>query len=548
MSLAVSESKRRKEMRAAGQSQSAQAQPKVVDQAITDMAPQQMPAMPEQQGIGSLPAAAQMNFADGGITGYADGGEVERYQVGGPLNPSEAPYDRMNRINRGIAAEAEAESRAKAADREAQAAAIGVLPYGEQMSRMGSAFGNIPGEVLRTLVSAPGYGLSNLFGASAQKQAASPAAGAPADQAQYNPSEATRRSMYEQAQTPSAEPGKAPLVGAAPRAPSAQAPAAPAQEGLEALQKRMLSGVDAERKGLLSQRQEIAEGLKSLKEKNLGEFEAETARRGDVYKGREERQSAREKELGGMEDKNMGLALLQAGAAMMSTPGGIGAAIGKGVAVGSERYASGMDKINTAKDKFAEAKEKLDDLRINREDMSSSERRKLKGEISSAEQDGKKFLYEGAVSDLGVKRGDVENLFKTIAAENLHKLDAASREKIAAMQESGAQARSKAQIEASLNTPERQAFQGYLSKTVTKEKPLGDPAAAYEAMVAAKREPVTEEKLRESWFDPIKRSQIAKDYPGVKTFEDYMSAVNSTGTKSPATGKVPAPPSGFKLN
>ena len=76
MALAMSESGRRKELRAAGQaSQGAQQQPKVVDQEIAQMAPQQLP---EEQGIGQLPAG-NMNFANGGIIAFADGGDVERY-------------------------------------------------------------------------------------------------------------------------------------------------------------------------------------------------------------------------------------------------------------------------------------------------------------------------------------------------------------------------------------------------------------------------------------------------------------------------------------
>lgn len=74
MALAVSESNRRKQIRAAGQVQ-AQEQPKVADQALMDMAPQQSP---DEAGIASL-AAGDMNFADGGIVAYAGGGEVERY-------------------------------------------------------------------------------------------------------------------------------------------------------------------------------------------------------------------------------------------------------------------------------------------------------------------------------------------------------------------------------------------------------------------------------------------------------------------------------------
>jgi hypothetical protein len=76
MALAMSESNRRKEMRSAGQgAQGMQEQPKVVDQMVAEMAPQQLP---EDQGIGQL-NAGNMNFAGGGIIAFADGGDVERY-------------------------------------------------------------------------------------------------------------------------------------------------------------------------------------------------------------------------------------------------------------------------------------------------------------------------------------------------------------------------------------------------------------------------------------------------------------------------------------
>jgi len=87
MSLAVAEANRRKSLRA----QPMQQQPTVVDQNIATMAPapmpvpQQMPQqamppqqmaqqqpLPEQQGIGALPARNIENMADGGIAGYAD--------------------------------------------------------------------------------------------------------------------------------------------------------------------------------------------------------------------------------------------------------------------------------------------------------------------------------------------------------------------------------------------------------------------------------------------------------------------------------------------
>jgi hypothetical protein len=63
MALAMSESKRRKDLRASAQAGPAQEQPKVVDQMVAEMAPQQSP---DESGIAALPAG-DMNFADGGI-------------------------------------------------------------------------------------------------------------------------------------------------------------------------------------------------------------------------------------------------------------------------------------------------------------------------------------------------------------------------------------------------------------------------------------------------------------------------------------------------
>lgn len=93
MSLAVSESNRRKELRAAAQApQGMQEQPKVADAALAQMAP------PQEQGIAALPAPNMQMMADGGIAGYegfdegataygqepvmrmAGGGHVPRYQ------------------------------------------------------------------------------------------------------------------------------------------------------------------------------------------------------------------------------------------------------------------------------------------------------------------------------------------------------------------------------------------------------------------------------------------------------------------------------------
>jgi len=112
LSLAVSESNQRKQMRTAAQGQGGgQQMPKVADAAIAGMAQQQLP---ENQGIAQIPTPNMQRMADGGIAGYEDdqegmatggmggmfnfaqksepvvrmsgGGEVPRYQFGGALS------------------------------------------------------------------------------------------------------------------------------------------------------------------------------------------------------------------------------------------------------------------------------------------------------------------------------------------------------------------------------------------------------------------------------------------------------------------------------
>ena len=75
--LIISEDGRRKQMRQAAQAQMAgMPQPKVADTALA-----QMGQLPEEQGIGSLPAPNMQRMADGGIAGYGD--EAEGMATGG---------------------------------------------------------------------------------------------------------------------------------------------------------------------------------------------------------------------------------------------------------------------------------------------------------------------------------------------------------------------------------------------------------------------------------------------------------------------------------
>jgi hypothetical protein len=242
---------------------------------------------------------------------------------------------------------------------------------------------------------------------------------------------------------PTVDPTRRVVPGAGPAAPMAGPKATPdtGPTDIDALQQKYFGQIDQEVGGLRNARAGLVAGIKDLTEKNLAATRADIEKRGDVYKGREERLAKQEKGLEGMGDKYMGLALLQAGAAMMTTPGGLGVALGKGVQVGSERYVAGLDKIEAAKSKFAEARDRLDDLRINRDDMNNKDIRAAEKEARESELKGKEMLYNGLVSDLGIKQKNVSAIFTAAAGALETDKRIASSEKIAAGQERGANVR-----------------------------------------------------------------------------------------------------------
>ena len=409
VALGMLESNRRKELRDADQAANsdAQEQPTVVDQMVAQMAPQQMP---EDQGIGQLPAG-DMNFANGGIIAFADGGGVERYQSQGLVRLPNEDFATYRR--RVFDAEMQAQQDRNTAEAQAREA---------ERQRMLGARGE------DTMVPpSPFFERAPMAFNSAQTAGTQPAAKPAASVA--SPTDPNfRRQTDPRLLGTSAVPSTTPLLTSGPgSAPGpttnnkAAAPAAPpgptqsSEAGIEALQKKYFDPLDQEIGGLRNARVGLASGIAELANNNLAATKADIEKRGDVYKGREERLTKQEKGLEGMNDKYMGLALLQAGAAMMTTPGGISMALGKGIDVGSKQYAVGMEKINAAKEKFAEARDRLDDLRINRDDMNAKDIRAAEKEVREAQLKGQELFYNGLVSDLGIKQKNVTAIFGAAA-------------------------------------------------------------------------------------------------------------------------------------
>jgi len=333
LALAVSESNRRKQMREAAVAP-AQEMPKVADQAVASM------ALPEEQGIGALPA--DMQFADGGLVAFANGGEVERLQAGGL--PYETQYDRMNRLNRERAIQEE----------QARLAAIPqgseTTPYGEQMRNVGRFIDRLvpdPMMLFRRVVGDPSL---------AREEAASEI-----PQASY--SNEGRRVPVGIASLPAAGSSSAAQSLQSASLPSGQGaiPKAPGVTGdMVSRAKNMAGqiydtgGIDKllqEKQDLVNRREaELREGLKSRPTEQ-------------AFTGLEESLKKEAEAESGEKEQAKGMAIFKAGLAMMSGTSPYALQnIGKGATAGLEDYSAAIkDFKKAAKDReklMAEIEEK----------------------------------------------------------------------------------------------------------------------------------------------------------------------------------------------
>lgn len=431
MSLAMSESNRRKEMRAAAQApQGMQEQPKVVDAALAQMAPQ-------EAGIATLPAPNMQMMADGGIAGYegydegdesygqepvmmmAEGG-VARYQSGGVMGdmPGYVPGARPFMPQAGAPEE---------------------VPLFRRMFREARATGsNYQVEQAKARIAA-GLGTSAdeaILAAAQPEQSKAPSA---QDMAMFDAASNLYMTEREAGRAGKAAPAAPPTGGgkAAPGAsrPSATAAAAPEQSAAAryaALQKEMGMGPEAGA-DMAWQRSQLAERMRAQSKGELEDFEKDVAARGEAFKGREERLAKREAELGKQKDENAGLALLEAGMAIMSTPGKLAEAVGKGAQAGLKTYGAGLEKLRAAQEKMDDARDQIEEFRRNEANMTAKERRQFKSQINRTETDIEKLSLDAAKEMYGYKREDAKAVFSASTQERLTDKEIQGRKEAAAI-------------------------------------------------------------------------------------------------------------------
>ncbi len=230
-------------------------------------------------------------------------------------------------------------------------------------------------------------------------------------------------------------PGRRPEAPTTARAEVDAAGTTPARTGVPGMDvgrmvRDALTAAGQEKNPFATDLKEIGEAKVRAKEEEVKGLEAIQKQFADIYKGRKERLDTREGELGKMKGQQQGLALPQAGAAMMTTTGGIGKALGKGVQVGSEQYAAGLEKLQAAKDKIVEARDRLEEIEAQRNELSARELNRARNEVKQTGISAREDLVKSNMQMYGVNR---ETAMKMV--------DMQVRVGVAQMEQAGANAR-----------------------------------------------------------------------------------------------------------
>jgi hypothetical protein len=468
MALAVSESNRRKQLRASAQAQPME-QPKVADQALMDMAPQQAAQSPDEAGLASLPTG-DMNFADGGIVAFADGGDVERYNgetgslTGGSLTGipyADAPaglaavgipaavYKQASSLATRLGTSVSAVLARMGYDA-AKLGASGVVNAGKlAASGPGSVIlgVGVPATQFATDMMAnnpklreaysdnPMMGAMDPNGALAAAILNQPRETEKAQTAATNATATSNRSALNRSEqaaraNPAVYGDLPPLAGNTGLGGTKEAAALRTAKGPGTARLDAGLGAAATGKGddyaTMNVDQMLDEALKKaaaephpkaneLKELGAAKVKAEQEevtgleaihkQFDDIFKGRKDRQKGKEEDIKQMATQNLGASIFAIGAGIAA-----GKSLGESAEKGSKQYMAGMERINAAKDKLSDARDRLEELEAQRGEMSAREMLKARKGIKTTEIAAKEDLIKAEMDmhkvnrELAVKR------------------------------------------------------------------------------------------------------------------------------------------------
>lgn len=459
LSLAVSESQRRKALRAAAQrQQSAPQNGTVVDEAVGEM--------------GGITAGVQdMDIADGGIAGYADGGYVddglvpdpeqiraerERYRYvpwmyregKSPYVPrsgerdaaANAPLDEQAAQDRAAFARWAADPANTARKMGAASAdALTLIPrglagaYDTAVARPLRAAGIAAPYISKALVpeGVDPSSMTPFYDKFIRKNEPAPAVASTSAEGMRNYVPRQPQGPVRQGATSTSEPAGGGIASAVRTSSKtgAAAPATPNTNDLDAYLKQMQEQGAAVTKAEV----DTARGA-------LDEFDAEAKARTPFAQEREQRLRGEDAEIAGKKADAKSMALIQAGLAILSADPSKGAlsAIGEGALKGVGAYKGDIEKLEARRQAVLDKIDDISEMRRQEQMAEGKERRQLRVALKQAENSGARMTFD-LMKDAGlpVKLASAKMTFEA----QQKAMDRASNEKIAGMRIAAASSR-----------------------------------------------------------------------------------------------------------
>jgi hypothetical protein len=184
-------------------------------------------------------------------------------------------------------------------------------------------------------------------------------------------------------------------------------------------------------------------------EEALSGFNADLAKRGKAMEGQEARIAAREATSKDRLDTNTNMSLINAGLAMMQSTGKGLAGIAEGAQVGTKQYQSGLRDYDNAKEKLDTARDLIEQYRRTEDTMNDKDRRALLKDINTTRAAGFQAVYNHNAKMYGEDMATARSRLELTVKQQEGAADRASRERLQAMSESGQDRRNAASIASS---------------------------------------------------------------------------------------------------
>lgn len=178
------------------------------------------------------------------------------------------------------------------------------------------------------------------------------------------------------------------------------------------------AGSPAERQAKLdairSQMGSLAGAETLAAQKYADKIKADQEAQGEYGKDREAKLKTREERLGKEEGQSGGLALLEAGLAMMSgTSSNAFANIGQGALRGTAAYRESQKRLTDAREKLEDAYGRIEDVRFNQKNMNAKELRDAQRDIDKTANAGIRALTDFAMKEYDVGRDEAKTMLSS---------------------------------------------------------------------------------------------------------------------------------------